>query len=165
MVSSQDSDGNAPDGTGKGFNLRRAFLKGARFEAENLPSVLRGDIQPELGFRIASSYQWLTQDRVNILLKLMLTATAADRTILEIEVQQCGTFEVWGHSAEEAELLFRTKGLDYLYPYARELVSTFTGRAGLQNVILEPLVFSAIHAAGQLSGGVIQVEDAAGRSQ
>lgn len=150
----------AADGAARRFVLKKVYLKGATFDGPEMPGIQPADHQPEIAFRVGSSHIWTSDTRAHLLLRLTLTATIGERQVFDIQVQQCGVFNVVGFDQEEAGLLLRTKGLEDLYPYARELVSDFIGRCGLTNIQLEPLTFAAMHAAGQLSGGAVQVESA-----
>ena len=85
-------------------------------------------------------------DVYDVLVTINLEAKAADRTLFLIEVHHGGLFEISGYSEEEADVVLRTRAPEWVYPYARELITSLIARGGFPNVRLRPLNFAQLYA-------------------
>lgn len=139
----------------KQFSLRRVYLKRANYDAPGQASLLTDSDLPEVDFRIGTSSMWTTDTRVHVMLRLNLKSTVDERLVFQLELDQCGVFDIIGYPADEVATLLRTKCLAYLYPYAREMATSLIGHSGMQNMQLVPLAFSAVHSASMMSDGLI----------
>ncbi|MDH4022179.1 MAG: protein-export chaperone SecB [Gammaproteobacteria bacterium] len=147
--------GEAPK---KHFELRLVYLKDVSFEAPHVPGILFGHEQPELQFGIETNYLLSVAnheglgDVYDVLVTINVEATAAGRPLFLIEVHQGGLFEISGYSAEETDVVLRTKAPESVYPYARELITSLIARGGFPNVRLRPLNFAKLYAEQNLAG-------------
>jgi len=136
----------------KHFELRMVYLKDVSFEAPHVPGILFGHEQPELQFNIEANYALSIPnnetmgDVYDVLVTVNVEAKAADRTLFLIEVHHGGLFEVSGYSEEETDVVLRTRAAEWVYPYARELITSLIARGGFPNVRLRPLNFAQLYA-------------------
>jgi preprotein translocase subunit SecB len=136
----------------KHFELRMVYLKDVSFEAPHVPGILFGHEQPELQFNIEANYKLSIAsnesmgDVYDVLVTINVEAKAADRTLFLIEVHHGGLFEISGYTEEEADVVLRTRAPEWVYPYARELITSLIARGGFPNVRLRPLNFAQLYA-------------------
>jgi len=142
----------AGDSPEKHFELRMVYLKDVSFEAPHVPGILFGHEQPELHFNIEANYKLSIEnnealgDVYDVLVTVNVEAKAAERTLFLIEVHHGGLFEISGYSEEEADVVLRTRAPEWVYPYARELITSLIARGGFPNVRLRPLNFAKLYA-------------------
>ena len=63
-----------------------------------------------------------------------------------IEVAQAGIFQVHSVPEDNLEIIFSITCPNILFPYAREVVSDLSVRAGFPSVVLSPINFEALYA-------------------
>ena len=79
-------------------------------------------------------------------LRVTVTAKVGESTVFLIEVQQAGIFRVQNVPDEHIEPILAITCPNILFPYAREVVSDISIRAGFPPVTLSPVNFEAIYA-------------------
>lgn len=146
MASTSPSENDAKPAQSPQCKLRLLFLKDLSFESPHAPGILFGHDQPELKLSIESSHKIRETDVFEVLLEVTVHAMAGEKSLFLIEVKQGGIFEISGYSTDETLALLKTKALEALYPYARELVSSLVGRGGFPRLQLRPLNFDALYA-------------------
>lgn len=131
---------------GKRCELRLLYIKDLSFECPHVPGILFGHEQPELVFSIESGHQFLENDLFDVVLGISVHATSGDKSLFLIELKQGGLFEISGYSDQEIISIIKTKALEALYPYAREMISSLAGHGGFPRLKLGPLNFEALYA-------------------
>ena len=151
---------NESSGAGQGHgqdparqcHLLQLYVKGVSFEAPGVPGILFGHEQPALQFDVSSTYSLSAEasakvgEVFGVVVRVTLQATAGDKTLFLIEVEQGGLFELVGYGADEQHVVLQTKAPEMLYPYARELVSSLVSRAGFPRLQLKPFDFEKGYA-------------------
>ncbi len=144
---------NDSTGTGSGetatkeCNLLYLYLHDVSFEAPHVPSVLFGHKRPSLEFDYSTDYT-LSADKssdlgevYSVTVQVTVKATDEDKTLFLIEVRQGGIFEVVGCPPEDLDFFLRTKPVETLFPFCRELITSLVARAGFPNVRLRAIDF------------------------
>jgi preprotein translocase subunit SecB len=152
MATDNPTDNGGSETPKKHFELRLVYLKDVSFEAPHAPGILFGHEQPELQFDIETKYTLSVAnheglgDVYDVLVTVNVEATAGGRSLFLIEVHQGGLCEISGYSAEETDVVLRTRAPESVYPYARELITSLISRGGFPNVRLRPLNFAKLYA-------------------
>jgi preprotein translocase subunit SecB len=79
-------------------------------------------------------------------LTINVTAKAGEKTMFLVEAAQAGIFVARNIPEQELDAVLGIACPNILFPYAREVVSDLTQRAGFPPVILAPVNFEAIYA-------------------
>lgn len=146
-MSSETPPGDGTEtATEKRCELRLLYVKDVSFENPNAPNILFGHEQPELVFNIESGHQFLDGDLFDVVLAITIHATAGDKSLFLIELKQGGLFAISGYSDQEIISIIKTKALEALYPYAREMISSLAGHGGFPRLKLGPVNFEALYA-------------------
>jgi protein-export chaperone SecB len=138
------------DGT-REFNIILVRLKSVFFDAPRateLPPRPHGSETGEVEFKVSTKTWRFHEHRYALEIHLDVHMSQDGTTVINLALDQLGTFRVIGYSADEAVGLLRTKGVESLYPYARELVHSLAGRAGFQRLQLPPLVIEGAGSEG-----------------
>ncbi len=124
------------------FSIRRVNLRRMGFDAPIVPDNGTHQIDWEnVDVRTQREARRVAADRYELGLTLYVHVTTDSGTAVQVTVEEVGTFRIDGYAEDEALELLRTKGAEQVYPYAREVLLSLVGRAGLQNFGLKPLGF------------------------
>ena len=150
MTTNETGGTGMDESAGKQCNLLQLYIKDASFEAPAVPGILFGHDQPELLFDVSNTYELSAEASAKlgevyaVQVRVTVQARAGDRTLFLIEVVQGGLFEVLGYGDEaEKDKVLRTRAVETLYPYARELVSSLVSRAGFPRLQLRAVNFES----------------------
>ena len=78
-----------------------------------------------------------------------VTAKVGDRTLFLIEVEQGGLFRIANVLPEMLPQILGITCPNLLYPYAREVVSDASVRAGFMPIVLQPINFEGLYQQQQ----------------
>ena len=146
MVSENPTGSNTEATQSRQCNLRLLYLRDLSFESPHVPGILLGHEQPDLKMTVESSHKMRDKDIYEVLLEVSVHAMAGEKSLFLIEVKQGGVFEITGYSTDETLAILKTKAMEALYPYARELISSLASRGGFPRLQLRPLNFEALYA-------------------
>lgn len=134
----------------KQCKLNHLYLKDASFEAPHVPGILFWNEQPELVVTVHDAYTLRVDDIpqeagevYDVEVHMSVRATAGGKCLFLVEVKQGGLVELLGYGKEEADFVLRTRGVEALYPYVRELVNSLVVRGGFPRLALRPLDFES----------------------
>jgi preprotein translocase subunit SecB len=148
-MASTNPAGNGNGGTtavARQFALRQLYVKDISFESPNVPGIFSGALEPEVKLNLHSAHKPLGDDLYEVVLHLNVHATAKDKSLFLVEVEQAGLFQVAGYTQDEAKVILGTHCPAALFPYAREVISSLVGKGGFPALILQPLSFEALYA-------------------
>ncbi|MBM4195736.1 MAG: protein-export chaperone SecB [Gammaproteobacteria bacterium] len=146
------------DGNGSGaattparqFNLRQLYIKDVSFESPNTPAIFSaGAVEPDVKMNLQSSNRQVGTDAWEVVLQINVHATAKEKSLFMVEIEQAGLFQVAGYTAEETQIILGTHCPATLFPYARELISSLVGRGGFPTLLLQPINFEALFQQSQ----------------
>lgn len=143
-----DNVGAAPQ---RQFTLRQLYVKDISYESPNAPAIFSGELDPEIKVNLHSANEALGDDVYEVVLHLNVHATANDKSLFLVEVEQAGLFQVSGFTLDEARAILGTHCPATLFPYAREVVSSLVGKGGFPSLLLQPINFDALYAQAQQS--------------
>jgi preprotein translocase subunit SecB len=121
-------------------------VKDLSLEIPNAPQIFTEREVPQVGIEISNSASKLDEGVYEVVLTITVTSKLADKTVFLIEVAQAGIFQVQNVPEENLEIIFSITCPNILFPYAREVVSDVSVRAGFPSVVLSPINFEALYA-------------------
>ena len=131
------------------FGMRQLYVKDISFESPNAPAVFMAPVEPDVKLNLHSAHKALGDDVYEVVLNLNVHATAQEKSLFLVEVEQAGLFQVSGFTPDEVKIILGTHAPAALFPYARELISSLVGRGGFPALILQPINFDALYAQAQ----------------
>lgn len=122
MADSTPGNGHASE-AGPVFALRQLYVKDISFESPNAPASFKGDFQgePDVKLSLHSSHRQMGDGIYEVVLHVNVHATAKEKSLFLVEVEQAGLFELTGFDAEQARIMLGTQCPAALFPYAREI--------------------------------------------
>jgi preprotein translocase subunit SecB len=142
----------ATNGNGAGvdtgqFALQKLYMKDLSFEVPNAPAIFaESEIDPEIKLNLKNSHVKVDNNNYEVVLHVSVHATAGDRTVFMLELDQAGIFLMTGYSDEHLRTLIGTYCPSTLFPYARETISSAIVKGGFPAVYLQPINFEALYA-------------------
>lgn len=141
--------GNGNDGAAaaaRQFALRQLYVKDISFESPNVPGVFSGQFEPEVKLNLHSAHKPLGDDLFEVVLHINVHATAKEKSLFLVEIEQAGLFQISGYATDESRVLLGIHCPATLFPYAREVISSLVGKGGFPALILQPINFEALYA-------------------
>lgn len=143
-----------PAGNGNGspavaprqFALRQLYVKDISFESPNAPGIFSGQLEPDVKLNLHSAHKTVGEDLYEVVLNLNVHATAKEKSLFLVEVQQAGVFQVGGYTTDETKAILGTHCPATLFPYAREVISSLVTRGGFPALLLQPINFDVLYA-------------------
>lgn len=136
------------------FSIEKLYVKDLSIEVPNAPQIFLERQTPNVEVQLRNEAKNIDEGIFEVVLTVTVTAKyAEDKTVFLIEVAQSGIFQIRNVPAEEMEAVLAIGCPTILFPYAREVVSDASTRAGFQSVLLSPVNFEALYQArGQETG-------------
>lgn len=132
------------------FALRQLYVKDISYESPNVPAIFTGgQIDPDIKLNLHSAHKSIGEDAYEVVLHLNVHATAGEKSLFLVEVEQAGLFEVTGFTPDETRAILGTHCPATLFPYARELISSLVGKGGFPALLLQPINFDALYVQAQ----------------
>ena len=135
----QAADPNAPQ-----FAPQAVYVKDVSFEAPNGPRVNPNVPNPTINLNLNTSVSDLGNDLKEVVLTVRVEAQAADKTVWLVELQQAGAFGIRNVPAEDTQRLLGIFCPNYLFPYARQVISDLLIKGGFPPFLLPPVNFDAL---------------------
>jgi preprotein translocase subunit SecB len=131
------------------FMVQRIYTKDLSYESPNAPEIFREDWQPKHELNLNTHVNKLSEHSYEVLLSVTVTTKIKDKTALIVEVQQAGLFAVKGFPEPELASLLGAYCPNFLFPYAREVVSDLVTKGSFPQLLLQPVNFDALFAQHQ----------------
>ncbi len=153
MMEKNGNGNGTPKSKGQ-FTLQKIYIKDMSFEAPNSPDVFidgkTDQITPQLQLDLKNSHTDLPNEHYEVVLHIGLHATAEDRTLFMVEIDQAGIFLIKGYNTEDYRALIGTHCLSTLFPFAREELASIIGKGGFPAILLQPINFESLFAQAML---------------
>ena len=128
------------------FVIEKLYVKDMSLEIPNAPQVFTQREVPQIGIEIGNYSEALEEGVYEVALRITVTAKLGEATTFLIEIQQAGIFRIQNVPDDHLEPILAITCPNILFPYAREVVSDISVRAGFPPVTLSPVNFEAIYA-------------------
>jgi preprotein translocase subunit SecB len=126
--------------------LRQLYIKDMSFESPNSPAVFAEQYSPDVKLNLKSAHKSVGSDVYEVVLHLSAHATAKERSLFLVELEQAGVFQVAGYSAEETKRILGVQCLNTLFPYAREAIYSLVSKGGFPPLLLQHINFGELYA-------------------
>ena len=127
--------------------LQAVYLKDCSFEAPLGPRV-SGEWNPQIGLDLNTAVNIIDGDVHEVLLTVTVSAKAGDQTVFLVEVKQGGAFLMQNLTEPDFRRAAGVLCPGVLFPYARAVVSQLVSLGGFPQLLLPPVNFEALFAAG-----------------
>lgn len=131
------------------FSLKRIYVKDISFESPASPQLFSSDWRPDIRLEVGVTNSQVDESLYEVVVQLTITAEQDGKTILLIEVQQGGLFQVNGVEEQTMPQVLNVVCPTILFPYARETVDTLALKGSVPPLLLAPLDFQGIYAKQQ----------------
>ncbi|MDR0234071.1 MAG: protein-export chaperone SecB [Zoogloeaceae bacterium] len=146
-MNQESPSGAQPEDTQPVFLIEKIYVHDLSVELPNAPGIFLEQGEPKIDIQLNNTGSLLQGSLFNSILTVTVNAKLGEKTVFHVEAKQAGIFRMHNIPAEEIEPLLAIACPSVLFPYARELVSDATTRAGFPPVYIQPVNFEAIYRA------------------
>ena len=146
IESPQPSDDSGATTAGQ-LALQAVYLKDCSFEAPQGPRI-SGQWNPQIGLDLNTAVNQIEGDLHEVLLTVTVSAKAGEQTVFLVEVKQAGAFLIQNLTEPDFRRAAGVLCPGVLFPYARAMVSQLVTQGGFPQLLLPPVNFEALFAAG-----------------
>jgi preprotein translocase subunit SecB len=146
IESPQPTAGAATGAAGQ-LALQAVYLKDCSFEAPLGPRIT-GEWNPQIGLDLNTAVSVVDGEVHEVLLTVTVSAKAGEQTIFLVEVKQAGAFLMQNLAEPDFRRAAGVLCPGVLFPYARAVVSQLVSLGGFPQLLLPPVNFEALFAAG-----------------
>ncbi len=146
IESPQPPTDSTADATGQ-LSLQAVYLKDCSFEAPQGPRI-SGQWNPQIGLDLNTAVNQIEGDLHEVLLTVTVSAKAGEQTVFLVEVKQAGAFVMQNLAEPDFRRAAGVLCPGVLFPYARAMVSQLVTQGGFPQLLLPPVNFEALFAAG-----------------
>lgn len=131
------------------FSIEKLYVKDLSVEAPNAPEIFLENETPSVELQLRTEGKGLNEGLFEVALTVTVTAKIGEKSAFLVEVTQAGIFQLRNIPGESIEPLLAVACPNLLFPYAREVVSNATMRAGFTPVVLQPVNFEQLYMERQ----------------
>lgn len=131
------------------FSIEKLYVKDLSVEAPNTPEIFLESDSPSVELQLRTEGKGLNEGLFEVALTVTVTAKIGEKTAFLVEVTQAGIFQLRNIPQDSVEPLLAVACPNLLFPYAREVVSDTTMRAGFTPVVLQPVNFEQLYMERQ----------------
>lgn len=131
------------------FSIEKLYVKDLSVEAPNAPEIFLENDTPSVELQLRTEGKGLNEGLFEVALTVTVTAKIGEKSAFLVEVTQAGIFQLRNIPHESIEPLLAVACPNLLFPYAREVVSNATMRAGFTPVVLQPVNFEQLYMERQ----------------
>jgi preprotein translocase subunit SecB len=135
------------------FQILAQYVRDLSFENPRAPESLRLEGKPDVELGVEMSARGRADGLFEVDMRLSIKASAQQQALFQIDLTYGGLFRLGGIPEDQLEQMLLIECPRYLFPYARQIVSTATADGGFYPpFLMEPIDFAAIYAARQQQG-------------
>jgi preprotein translocase subunit SecB len=127
------------------FHIEKIYVKDLSVEVPGAPQIFLEREAPQIDVQLNHRSEQVDGTVYHSTLTLTVTAKLKDKTMFLVEVQQGGIFRIQNVPQENLSAVLEVGCPNILFPYAREVVSDVTVRAGFPPMLLNPVNFEAMY--------------------
>ena len=155
-----DAAGPETNGAGApepGIRILAQFIRDLSFENPRAPDSLRAQnaTQPQIEMGVEMNARGREDGLFEVDLKLSARASREDGPVFHVELLYGGVFQITGVPPEELEPVLLVECPRFMFPYARQIISSVTSDGGYPPFMLDPIDFAGVYASrkAQAMGG------------
>lgn len=130
------------------FNIEKLYVKDLSLEIPHAPGIFLERENPQIDLQLNSQANALEEGVFEVVVTVTVTAKLPQKdgkVMFLVEARQAGIFQVRNLPEGELEPVLAVVCPNILFPYAREVVSDVTVRAGFAPVMLSPINFEVLY--------------------
>ncbi len=134
------------------FGIEKLYIKDLSVEVPHAPEIFLAKDTPQVNIKLSTEAKNIEQDIFEVSLNVSVAAVfpkskdqAEEVNVFLVEANQAGIFRVVNIPEEQLDPLLAIACPTVLFPYAREVISEATSKAGFPPVILQPVNFEALY--------------------
>ena len=131
--------------TGPQLMVLAQYIKDLSFENPNAPRSLQGSTQPQINISVNVNATPLTDNDVEVALRIEGKAEADGNLMFSIELDYAGVFRIQNVPQEQLQPIMLIECPRILFPFAREIVATSVRNGGFPPLMLDPIDFVALY--------------------
>ncbi|HEY4368409.1 MAG TPA: protein-export chaperone SecB [Steroidobacteraceae bacterium] len=143
------SNGQAADPNAPQFAPQAVYVKDVSFEAPIGPRLQANAASPTINLNLNTAVNDLGSDLQEVVLTVRVEAQSAEKTIWLVELQQAGIFGIRNYPAADLQRVLGIFCPNYLFPYARQVISDLLIKGGFPPFLLPPVNFEAVFQQAQ----------------
>jgi preprotein translocase subunit SecB len=149
MVDEVSQNGQAADPNAPQFAPQAVYVKDVSFEAPQGPRLQPSTANPTINLNLNTTVNELGGDLTEVVLTVRVEAQAADKTVWLVELQQAGVFGIRNYPPQDLQRVLGIFCPNYLFPFARQVISDLLTRGGFPPFLLPPVNFEAVFLQAQ----------------
>jgi preprotein translocase subunit SecB len=147
MADNDNADASASGESQQQLAIHKIYVKDVSLESPSAPEVFRASWNPQTHLDLDThSRQVDDEGHYEVVVRITVTSKLEDRTAFLVEIQQAGIFAVRGFDDATHNGILGSYCPGILFPYAREVISDLTTKAGFPPTVLAPVNFDALYA-------------------
>jgi preprotein translocase subunit SecB len=146
-IEAPQSANDVAAGAGITLTMQAVYLKDCSFEAPQGPRIT-GEWSPQIGLDINTAVSTISGDLHEVLLTVTVSAKQGEQTMFLAEVKQGGAFVMQNLAEPDFRRAVGVVCPGVLFPYARAVVSHLVSQGGFPQLLLPPVNFEMLFAAG-----------------
>jgi preprotein translocase subunit SecB len=127
------------------FNIEKLYIKDLSLEVPQTPQIFMETAMPHIDVHLENDAKDIGNHRYEATVLIRVTASLADKTYFIVEVVQGGLFMIQHIPDEQMDPVLKITCPNILFPYAREVISDLTVKAGFPPVLLNPISFESLY--------------------
>ena len=128
------------------LNVVAQYIKDFSFENPNAPQSLTvGTQPPQIGIQINVNAKPLSDNDIEVTLKLDGKAETDGKLIFRFELEYAGIFRIQNVPQESINALVLIECPRLLFPFAREVIATTVRNGGFPPLLLDPVDFVGLY--------------------
>jgi preprotein translocase subunit SecB len=131
--------------TAPAVGLISQYVKDLSFENPNAPAVFQWQGQPQIDVQFNIGANQLGDDAHEVVLKIDVRATSADKTAFQVELAYAGLFGVRNVPDDQLQPFLLAEGPRLIFPFARRVLADAVRDGGFPPLLLEPIDFAALY--------------------
>ena len=127
------------------ITLQAIYVKDFSFEAPNSPSIFNESLNPEVDLQLNTKNRRIEENLYEVTLHLSVGCKQGKAYAFFVEIQQAGTFHIFGLNKNQIDQVMATFCADLLFPYARSTIDTILLQGGFPALRLAPINFMQVY--------------------
>jgi preprotein translocase subunit SecB len=123
------------------------YVKDLSFENPNAPGVYQWQGQPQIDVQFNIGSNQLGDDAYEVILKIDVKATAADKTAFQVELAYAGLFALRNIPEDQLQPFLLAEAPRILFPFARRVLADAVRDGGFPPLMLEPIDFGQLYVS------------------
>ena len=123
------------------------YVKDLSFENPNAPAVYQWQGQPQIDVQFNIASNQVGDDAYEVILKIDVKATAADKVAFQVELAYAGLFALRNIPADQLQPFLLAEAPRILFPFARRALADVVRDGGFPPLMLEPIDFAQLYIA------------------